>query len=182
MNKEQVQGIVAEFENPARLLAAAEKMRSAGYKNYDCHSPFPIHGMDKAMGEKRSFLAWIVGPVGFLALVSTFAFEGWTSAIAYPLVISGKPLFSYQAYGVVAFAVLVLTSAIITFVGMLIINRLPIYHHPVFHSDNFARVTDDAFFVSVEARDARFDAQETARFLQSIGASNVELLIEKNES
>lgn len=181
MNKKNIQGIIAEFQNPAELISAAEQMRDAGFKHFDCHSPFPVHGMDKAMGEKRSYLAWIVGPIGFLVLLATFAFEGWTSSIAYPLVISGKPLFSYQAYGVVAFAVLVLISAIISFMGMLIINRLPIYHHPVFHSDNFARVTDDAFFVSVEARDKKFDAQETMKFLQSIGGRNIELLQEKDE-
>ena len=179
MSKNKVEGVLAEFKNPAELLNAATRLREAGYKDFDCHSPFPIHGMDQAMGEKRSSLAWIVGPVGFVALVSMFAFEGWTSSIAYPIVISGKPFFSYQAYGVAAFAVMVLTSALLSFIGMLAINKLPRYHHPVFHSDNFAKVTDDGFFVSIEASDPKFEEKETARFLESIGGSNVELLIDQ---
>ncbi len=181
MSKGKVEGLLAEFSNPAELLAAAERLRDAGYRHFDCHSPFPIHGMDKAMGEKRSILAWIVGPIGFVALISMFLFEGWTSTIAYPIVISGKPFFSYQAYGVAAFAVMVLTSALITFLGMLAINKLPRFHHPVFHSDNFARVTDDGFFVSVEASDAQFDEKKTMDFLKSIGGSNIELLIDQED-
>lgn len=182
MNNRKIEGILAQFDNPAQLLRAAETLRDAGFRDYDCHSPFPIHGMDAAMGEKRSYLAWIVGPIGFLALLSAFAFEGWTSAISYPIVISGKPFFSYQAYGVVAFAVLVLTSALVTFFGSMIINRLPRYHHPVFFSDNFSRVTTDGFFVSVEAGDKLFDPDETRKLLEEAGGKQIELLIDKDES
>ena len=135
----KVEGILAEFENPAELIAAAEKLRDAGYKEFDCHSPFPIHGMDNAMGEKRSILGWIVGPVAFAMLAFGFLFEGWSSVIAYPLVIAGKPLFSYQAFGAVAFALMVLFSAFASLFGMFAINKLPRYHHPVFFSENFSR-------------------------------------------
>ena len=180
MSKKKVEGILAEFKNPAELLNAAQRLRQAGYRHFDCHSPFPIHGMDRAMGEKRSILAWIVGPVGFLALTGMFLFEGWTSSIAYPIIISGKPFFSYQAYGVAAFAVMVLVSALLSFVGMLALNKLPRYHNPLFYSDNFARVTNDGFFVSIEACDPKFEEEETRRFLQSIGGSNIELLIDQD--
>ena len=180
MSKKKVEGVLAEFKNPAELLNAAQRLRQAGYRHFDCHSPFPIHGMDRAMGEKRSILAWIVGPVGFLALTGMFLFEGWTSSIAYPIIISGKPFFSYQAYGVAAFAVMVLVSALLSFVGMLALNKLPRYHNPLFYSDNFARVTNDGFFVSIEACDPKFEEEETRRFLQSIGGSNIELLIDQD--
>ena len=177
MESGKIEGIIAEFENPAALIGAAEKLRDSQYVKYDCHSPFPIHGMDQAMGEKRSYLGWIVAPVAFIMLIFGFLFEGWTSTIAYPLVIAGKPLFSYQAYGAVAFAIMVLTSAATSLFGMLIINKLPRYHHPVFYSDKFARVTDDAFYVSLEASDPNFDKEKTAEFLRSIGGKEVELLI-----
>ena len=180
MSKKKVEGVLAEFKNPAELLNAAQRLRQAGYRHFDCHSPFPIHGMDRAMGEKRSFLAWIVGPVGFLALTGMFLFEGWTSSIAYPIIISGKPFFSYQAYGVSPSAVMVLVSALLSFVGMLALNKLPRYHNPLFYSDNFARVTNDGFFVSIEACDPKFEEEETRRFLQSIGGSNIELLIDQD--
>lgn len=176
----KVKGILAEFAHPAELIKAAEALRDEGYREFDCHSPFPIHGMDKAMGEKRSMLGWIVGPVAFIMVAAGFAFEGWTSTVAYPLVISGKPLFSYQAYGAVAFAAMVLSSAAASLFGMLAINKLPRYHHPVFYSDNFARATDDAFFVSIEAHDVKFDAEGSGKFLASLGGKNIELLKEND--
>jgi len=173
-------GILAEFANPAELIHAAEKVKEAGFTRFDCHSPFPIHGMDRAMGEKRSILGWIVGPVAFIMVAFGFAFEGWTSTVAYPIVISGKPFFSYQAYGAVAFAIMVLSSAATALFGMLAVNKLPRFHHPVFYSENFARATDDAFFVSIEAEDPRFSEKETADFLKSIGGAQIELLKEND--
>ena len=177
MKDKKIEGIIAEFNNPAELIAAAKKLRDSEYTQFDCHSPFPIHGMDQAMGEKRSVLGWIVAPVAIVMLLFGFFFEGWTSTIAYPLVISGKPFFSYQAYGAVAFAIMVLTSAGTSLFGMLIINKLPRFHHPVFYSDRFAKATDDAFFVSIEAADVAFDENKTTDFLKAIGGKEVELLI-----
>jgi hypothetical protein len=171
-----VEGIIAEFENPAELIKAAEKMRDSDYKKFDCHSPFPIHGMDRAMGEKRSPLGWIVGTVAFLGLGAGFALQWWTSAVAYPLVIAGKPFFSYQAYGPVAFAVMVLSSAFVSLIGMLILNKLPRFNHPVFNSERFSQVSNDAFMVSIEAEDAHFDKEKTRQFLESIGGKNIEYL------
>ncbi len=172
-------GIIAEFENPAELLRAAEELKDSPYNKFDCHSPFPIHGMDAAMGEKRSILGWIVGIVGLLGVAGGFYLEWWTAVVDYPLVISGKPFFSYQAYGPVAFSIMVLLSAFVTLVGMLILNNLPQFHHPVFYSDQFSRVSDDAFFVSIESDDSEFDENKTQIFLESIGGKNIELLIEQ---
>lgn len=175
----KIEGIIAEFENPAQLIQAAEKLRDSRYSSFDCHSPFPIHGMDKAMGEKRSPLGWLVGIIGMLGLAAGFTLEWWTSSVAYPLVIAGKPFFSYQAYGPVAFAFLVISGAFTSLVGMLLLTRLPRFHHPVFNSENFSRVSDDAFFVSIDGSDPEFNAEEASRFLESIGGKNIELLKEQ---
>jgi len=176
--KDKVQGIIAEFDNPAELITAAENLRDSEYKNFDCHSPFPIHGMDDAMGETRSPLGWIVGTIAFLGVTAGFTLEWWSSVIEYPIVISGKPFFSYQAYGPVAFAVMVLSSAFAAVIGMLLFNKLPRFHHPVFYSDRFGKVSDDAFFVSIEADDPSFDVANTQKFLEKIGGKNVELLMD----
>jgi hypothetical protein len=168
--------ILAEFENPAQLLHAAEKLRDAGYKKFDCHSPFPIHGMDDAMGMKRSPLGWIVGVVAFFALGSGIALEWWTSTIAYPLVISGKPFFSYQAYGPVAFAIMVLFSAFAALFGMMVLNKLPMWYHKLFDSDKTAKITNDGFIVSVDAEDQLFDQKKTKSFLEDIGGQNPEVI------
>jgi len=175
----KIEGILAEFQNPAELLDAAKEVREKGYTSFDCHSPFPIHGMDDAMGEKRSPLGWMVGTIAAVMFLAGFAFEGWTSAIDYPLVISGKPFFSYQAFGTVAFALMVLTSALMALLGMLFLNKLPRFFHPTFHSDNFSRVTDSAFFISIEADDKQFDPEKTKQYLESIGGTNIELLEDK---
>ena len=166
--------IVADFENPAKLLQAAEKMRDAGYKKFDCHSPFPIHGMDEAMGLKRSPLGWIVGVVAFFALGAGFTLEWWTSAVAYPLVIAGKPLFSYQAYGPVAFAIMVLTSAFVALFGMLALNKLPMLYHKIFDTKMAATINIDGFILSVTSDDPQFDPLRTRAFLEQIGARDLE--------
>ncbi|MBC8042801.1 MAG: DUF3341 domain-containing protein [Rhizobacter sp.] len=170
------EGMLAEFANPAELLHAAEKLRDAGYKRFDCHSPFPIHGMDEAMGLAPSFLGWVVAAMGITGGSLGLIMQWWMSTIDYPLVISGKPYFSYQAYVPVTFELTILLAAFGAVFGMFIINRLPRYHHPVFHSDRFAKVTDDGFFVSVLRGSKKFNVEKTKQFLESIGGKNVEVL------
>ena len=171
-----VVGVLARFESSAALLAAARQVRDEGYRKFDCHSPFPIHGMDSAMGLKRSLLGWIVGAAAVIGTVGGLALQWWTSSVDYPMVISGKPHFSYQAYVPVTFGLGVLLSAFAAVVGMLALNGLPRLHHPVFYSERFGRFSDDGFFVSIEATDDRFDPEATGRFLESIGGHDVELL------
>jgi hypothetical protein len=171
--------ILAEFDNPAHLLEAARKIKDAGYKKFDCHSPFPIHGMDHAMGLKRSPLGYIVFIVALVAFLGGISLEWWTSSVDYPLVISGKPFFSYQAYGPVAFAIMVLASAFVALLGMLVINKLPMYFHLLFSTSRFEKVTDDGFFVSIDSSDPKFDIISTKKFLMQIGGNNLEVLSEE---
>lgn len=175
MNK-KILGIIARFESAADLMRAAEKIRDAGYKKFDCHSPFPIHGMDRAMGLKRSGLGWLVGIAGIIGTSGALALQWWTSTIDYPIVISGKPLFSFQAYVPVTFAVGVLLSAFTAMFGMLILNGLPRWFHPLFYSDTFSRFSNDGFFISVEPDDPKFDLEQTVKFLQSVGGKDIEHL------
>ena len=168
--------LLAEFKNPAQLLEAAKKLRDAGYTKFDCHSPFPIHGMDQAMGMRRSPLGWIVGVVAFFALTAGFTLEWWTSAIDYPLVISGKPFFSYQAYGPVAFAVMVLSSAFVALLGMMALNKLPMFYHKIFESNKIAKISDDGFVVSISADDPKYDQKMTQSFVQEIGGQKLEVV------
>lgn len=167
--------MLATFDNPAALLAAASEIRSAGYEKYDCHSPFPIHGMDAAMGLKRSPLGWVAGLFALGGGGIALALQWWTSSIDYPIVISGKPFFSFQAYVPVTFALAVLAAAFAATFGMLIINRLPRYHHPLFYSDRFAPADAD-FYISLEVSDVRFDVQGTRQFLKSLGGKNIEMI------
>ncbi len=172
-------GMLGQFDGTAELMRAAKKFHEAGYKKYDCHSPFPIHGMDQAMGLKRSPLGWIVGLAAIIGTTGALALQWWTSTIDYPLVISGKPFFSYQAYTPITFALGVLLSAVAALVGMLALNGLPRFNHPVFNSDRFAEATDDGFFITVESGDPLFDANDTRSFFESLGGKNIEILEEQ---
>jgi len=171
-----IAGVIAEFANPKELLEAANQVREAGYEHFDCHSPFPIHGMDSAMGEKRSPLGWIVGGMGFIGGGGAILLEWWTSAVDYPLIISGKPYFSLPAFIPIAFELTILLAAFGAVFGMLTLNRLPRLNHPVFESERFGQVTDDKFFVSILSNDAKFDEAGTPEFLESLGSEYVELL------
>ncbi len=172
----QTLGVLARFANPAELIEAAKKIRDAGYQKFDCHSPFPIHGMDQAMGMKRSPLGFIVGAMTLTGATLGMSFQGWVAAVDYPLVIAGKPFFSWQAFIIVTFAMFVLFGAFGAVFGMLHLNRLPRLHHPVFYSDKFAKVTDDAFYVSIESEDDLFDEKKIQEFLSSLGGTDIELV------
>ncbi len=169
-------GLLAEFTSPKALLAAADKVRSAGYRQFDCHSPFPIHGMDEAMGLERSPLGLIVGGLAALGATMGMGLQWWVSTVEYPLVIAGKPFFSWQAYIIITFALLVLFGAFGAVFGMLRLNRLPRLHHPLFESDNFAKVTTGGFFLSLESADEQFDEGSARELLESTGAVTIEVI------
>jgi hypothetical protein len=169
-------GILAEYATPADLYHACERVRDAGFTRWDAHSPFPVHGLAGAMGLRRSTLPWIVLVTGLIGAALGFVLQWWVHAAAYPLVISGKPYFAWPAYVPITFEVGVLFGALGAVVGMLGLNRLPMHHHPLFQSKVFERVTDDAFFISIESWDPRFDPSATGKLLESLGARSVELL------
>lgn len=172
----RILGILGQFETPGALMRAAYGVRDAGFKHFDCHSPFPIHGMDEAMGMPRSPLGWLVGLSAIVGVGGAFLLQWWASTIAYPFVIGGKPYFSFQAYVPISFGVGVLLSAITAVFGMFHLNRLPRLHHPVFYSDRFRAASNDGFFVSIEANEPNFDPARAEELLKRLGAVHVELL------
>jgi len=169
-------GMLAEFPAPRELVHACEHVRDAGYKRWDAHSPFPIHGMPRAMGLKSSFLPWIVLVFGLGGATSAMLLQWWTSSVSYPLVISGKPFFSWQAFVPITFELGVLGGAVAAVVGMLALNQLPMLFHPLFGSKRFEQVTDDGFFISIESWDPKFDLEATRDLLERLGATHVELI------
>ncbi len=169
-------GLVAEFETPGALYRACEEVRDAGFIRWDAHSPFPVHGLDRAMGQGRSLLPWIVLAGALAGGAGGFALQTWVHSLASPLVISGKPLFAWQAYVPVTFELAVLGGALGAVLGMFALNRLPRHHHPLFSSALFERASVDRFFVSIDADDPRFDARATPALLRSAGAGRIEWL------
>lgn len=169
-------GLLAEFASPADLYRACERVRDEGFTRWDAHTPFPVHGLDRAMGLGRSPLPWIVLGLGLTGALVGFLLQWWVHTRAYPLVISGKPFNAWPAFIPITFEVAVLFAAMGAVFGMLALNRLPMHHHPLFRSKVFERVTDDGFFISIESWDPRFDPSATRTLLESLGARNVELL------
>jgi hypothetical protein len=167
-------GLLAQFDTPQTLLDAAHAVREAGITKFDCHSPFAIHGMDDAMGLKRSPIGYVVGTMGTIGLLGALGLQYWTSTEAYPLVISGKPLFSYQAFIPVTFALTVLFSAFGAFFGMLGFNRLPRLNHPLFNTKTFSRVVDGGFFLSIDTDEPMFEDDRMRKLLTSLGAISIE--------
>lgn len=170
----ELYGYLAEFTEPSDLLDAAAKVRDAGFENWDCHTPFPLHGLDDAMGVQGTRLPLLVLGGGLAGLTLAVLMQWWMNAVDYPFLISGKPLFGVPAAVPVMFELTVLLSALTTFFGMWILNGLPRHHHPLFGNDRFKRATADRFFISIEARDRRFHREKTREFLESLGPDAVE--------
>jgi hypothetical protein len=167
-------GILAEFATPAALYRACEGVRDAGYTRWDAHAPYPVHGLERAMGLRASKLPWIVLVMALGGAATGMGLQGWVATIAYPLVISGKPFFSWPAFVPVTFELAVLGGALGAVFGMFALNQLPTFYHPLFESARFARVADDGFFISIESWDPNFDPQKTADLLNRLGATHVE--------
>jgi len=188
----KLHGIIAEFETVNDVYHAAIKTRDEGFKHWDVHTPFPIHGIDAAIGIRPTILPWIVlicgltgTAVGLTLAIGTMAtsgidLPGIPGAVSpvrgYQFLISGKPFNSLAAFIPVAFETTILLSAFGAVFGMLLLNRLPKLYNPLLKSSNFRRVTADRFFIEVQARDSRFDKNRTAEFLKGLGATSVELI------
>ena len=166
-------GLTAEFTTADELLVAAAKVRDAGYVKTDAYSPFPIHGLGEALGMGRPILAWVIFAGGLVGLSGGFFLAYWVSALEVPYNIGGRPLNSWPSFIPVTFECTVLVAALTAVVGMLAFNGLPRPHHPMFNHYRFDRASQDAFFLTIEAADPKFDSVHTAEFLESLGAKEV---------
>jgi hypothetical protein len=167
-------GVLGEFDNVDKVVRAAQMVRRAGFTRWDVHTPFPIHGIDYAMGIKPTILPWIVLCMGLFGLAGGILLQWYVNAYDYQFVISGKPFWSLPANIPVAFECTILCSAYTAVFGMLALNKLPMLYNPLFKIDRFRRVTQDRFFVAIDASDPRFDERRVTEFLNKLGALAVE--------
>lgn len=175
---ETIHGILAEFATPAELYHAAEKVRDAGYGRWDTFTPFPIHGLEDAMGISRTKLPVLIACMAFTGASLAFLMQHWMAGIDYQMVHQGKPYSSWQAFVPITFELGVLLAAFTALIGMLARNGLPRWHHPLFKKARFLSSSDDRFFICVEASDAKFDPEVTRGLLERAGASSIELVEE----
>lgn len=175
----KIYGILAEFRNPKELIDAAKLINNNGYRKYDTFSPFPIHGMDKAMNLSKSKLGWIVAIHGLIGLTGAFAMIYFMMAVDYPHIISGKPFMNLPAWIPVIFELTVLLSSFGAVFGMFFLNGLPKLNHPLFNSENFKKATDDGFFVCIESIDPQFEEVKVQKLLKDAGATNIESIFDE---
>ncbi len=179
--RKRVYGYLAEFKNASALYKAAEKVRDAGFKKWDCYSPYPIHGLDGAMGMRRSILPWFVFFGGLTGTTTAFSLAYGTQVVIYPTVVQAKPanIFTIPAYFPIMFELTVLFAGFTVLFGLLALIQLPRFNHPLFASRQFHRATDDGFFIAIEARDLQFNPDHTRSLLERIGGNNIELVEEE---
>lgn len=169
-------GLMAEYENPAALFQAAAQVRDAGYKRWDVFSPFPIHGMNQAMGLSNSKVGWFAFFGGVTGYTTGMLMIWFMNAYDYPIPVGGKPLFSPMFAFPPSYELTILLGAFGAIFGMLFLNRLPRLHHPLLKNRRFARVTQDGFFLVIEKDDPRFSEVETRRLLEQSGCRHIELI------
>lgn len=180
-----IAAVMCEFDNVDDVMHAARTFRDAGFTKWDVHSPFPIHGIDAAMGNRMTVLPWVVLCGGLTGLFGGLLLTWWSNAAAvqtpfmpnlqgYQFLISGKPIWSLPANIPVIFETTVLFSALTAVFGMFIMNKLPMLYNPLFKSDRFRRVTDDRFFIIVDARDPQFDEAKVTGMMQQLNPLSIE--------
>ncbi|MGB5809589.1 MAG: DUF3341 domain-containing protein [Polyangiales bacterium] len=178
---------LAQYDTPNAVAKAAMKVRDAGYQKWDCHTPYPLHGLDEAMGLKPTkigIISFIFGMLGVGTAVLMIQYMnnwqinfldiGW----GYPLVVGGKPPGAFPSMVPIMFELGILFCGFSTLFGLFGIIKLPRHNHPIFESERFEAATDDKFFISIEAGDQKFDLEQTKALLDSTGASYVELVEE----
>ncbi len=166
-------GLIARFDTAPEIYHAAQQVRDAGYKNWDCITPFPVHGLDKAMGLRRSIVPRISLVGGITGFCTGMSLIWWTGAVDYKLIVGGKPLFSPMFAFPVSYELTILFTAFATIIGMFVLNGLPMHYHPVLKYDQIRRGMDDTFFIVIEARDPRFNAANTRALLAQAGGEAI---------
>lgn len=166
-------GVMAEFENPSDLVAAARRTYEAGYRRINGYSPYPIEELSEAIGFTHTSLPLIVFIGGLLGGLGGFFMQYWMEVIDYPLNVGGKPYNSWPAFIPITFECTVLCAAFAAVLGMLVLNKLPQPYHPVFNAPNFALATRDRFFLVVEANDPKFEHETVVGLMKSLNAQDV---------
>jgi len=160
-------GLMAEFETVDALFAATRRARLAGYREMDAYTPYAVEGLAEELGELKTRIPMVVLIGGLAGAGAGFLMQYWSMAVDYPFNAGGRPLNSWPAYVPIAFEMMILVASFSAFLSMLFLNDLPRPHHPLFNVPQFARASQDRFFLCIEATDSLFDAERTLEFLSA---------------
>src|ERR1700680_4297028 len=173
MKRDPIYGMMAEFDTPAALVAAAKRTYQAGYKKIDTYTPFPVEGLAEEIGFHRDEVPLVVLIGGIFGGLTGYLMQYWMSVVAYPLNIGGEPYYSLPGFIVIPFEMTILFAGISAVFGMLALNGLPMPYHPVFNVPRFTRASRDRFFLVVFSSDVKYDAAATRQFLESLDPRSV---------
>lgn len=171
--KEEIYGLLAEFDTATDMVEAARKVREAGYKKTDAFSPFPLHEIDEALGIRRSILPFLVLGGGVTGLLTGLALTWFVHVYDYPILVGGRPFLSLTSFIPPSYELTILFAAFTAVFGMILLNGLPQPYHPVFNVPRFALATREKFFLLIERRDEKFDYEATKSFMQSLNPQEV---------
>jgi hypothetical protein len=171
-------GIIAEFDKPAHIMRAAEKVRDAGFRRWDVFTPYAVHGMDKAMGVKNSQVGWFSFLGGVTGYTSGMLMIWWMNAVDYPIPIGGKPMFSPFGAFPPSYELTILFGAFGAIFGMFFMNRLPRLNHPLLKHRRFEKASHDKFYLVIETSDPKFAETETRAMLEAQGSRHIEMVEE----
>ena len=174
-------GYMGRVDNPNELIRVSKSIRQSGYSDFDTYSPFPVHGIEKAMGIPPSKLPWLSITGCFIGLISAFSLQIWTNGIDYKIALSGKPFAAIPAFIPVAFELTILFTAFFTVFGMFHLNRLPTFNRPEFNLKSFESSTCNGFFISIYAKDRNFDKEKTKKLLEDLGIKDIEQIEDYNK-
>jgi hypothetical protein len=169
-------GVIAAFDSEDAIKEAAKRVHQAGYTRFDTHTPYPVHGLERAMGLKRSILPRIIICGTLLGFITAVALQYWVGAVKQQVVIGNKPLFAFPYAVPVIFELSVLLTSFGAVLGMLALNGLPRLYHPLFNSEKFKGATDDRFFLSIEAQDPLFNQDQAVALLEELGGQDIEVI------
>ncbi len=167
-------GLIAEFDTAAAILHAAEKVRDAGFRRWDVFTPFPVHGLDKAMGVKNSMVGWFSFIGGVTGYTGGMLMIWYMNAYDYAIPVGGKPMFSPFSAFPPSYELTILLGSFGALLGMLFLNRLPRLHHPLLKHQRFALATHDRFFIVIESDDPKYSETETRQLLAAAGSRQIE--------
>jgi hypothetical protein len=173
MKRVSVYGLMAEFDTPNDLIAAARRTHQEGYRKVDAYSPFPVEGLAEEIGFTRNGVPLVTLVGGILGGLSGYLMQYWISAISYPVNVGGRPYNSWPAFIVVTFEMTILFAGLAAVFGMLALNGLPMPYHPVFNVPRFVFATKDRFFLIIFSSDPKYEIGTTRQFLQSLGPRSI---------
>jgi hypothetical protein len=167
-------GIAGIWLDDHEVVKAATRVREAGYSKFDAIVPFPVHGLEEAIGIRRSWIPWVTFAMAITGLLSGLLLQWWTSAVSWPLNIGGKPFFSGPAFIPIMFELTILFSALASVGTLIVACGLPRIDPPIIDP----ALTSHKFAIFIPETEAGYDAAKVEQLLKSLGAVEVKKVLE----